>query len=127
MAHVSLREVVESNVRPVMDLAVRADQRRYVADNARTIAEHAYADEAWLRSIYADEVPVGLLLLSERRSLPRYYLWRFMIDARHQGCGYGRAAMGLLVEYVRTLPNAFELFVEILRQLLSTRRRVRIK
>ena len=42
---------------------------------------------------------------------PRYYLWRFMIDTEHQGRGYGKAAMKLLIEHVRTRPKATELFL----------------
>ena len=108
---VDLRDVTADNVRPVMDLAVAPEQRDYVADNARSIAEHAYTTEAWLRAVYADDAPVGLVLLSERRSVPRYYLWRFMIDQNHQRRGYGAAAMSLLVDYVRTLPHASQLFL----------------
>ena len=40
---------------------------------------------------------------------PRYFLWRFMIAAEHQGKGYGKAALDLLVAYVRTRPGASEL------------------
>ena len=61
--------------------------------------------------MYADDEPVGLVLLSERREVPRYYLWRFMIDQEHQRRGHGRRAMELLIDYVRTLPNATELFL----------------
>jgi diamine N-acetyltransferase len=32
-----------------------------------------------------------------------------MIDARHQGKGYGRVAIGLVLEHLRTLPGATEL------------------
>ena len=32
-------------------------------------------------------------------------LWRFMIDADHQGCGYGRDALRLIIEHVRRLPH----------------------
>lgn len=102
----SLQEITNDNVRSVMDLAVTEEQRNYVADNARTIAEHAYATDAWLRAVYAGGEPIGLVLVSARPDIPRYYVWRFMIDHRHQGMGYGRAAMDLVVAHVRTLPAA---------------------
>ena len=72
MVHVELRDIGEENLRAVMDLAVAPEQRSYVADNARSIAEHAYTSDAWLQAIYAGVDPVGLVLLSERS--PRYYL-----------------------------------------------------
>ena len=34
-----------------------------------------------------------------------------MIDRRYKGMGFGRRAMALVIEYVRTLPNATELFL----------------
>lgn len=108
---VELREVTNDNLRAVLEMSVTDDQQNYVAPNAWTVAEHAYATEAWLRAIYADEEPVGLLLLSERRKVPRYYVWRFMIDRHHQRQGYGRAAMELLIDHVRMLPDATELFL----------------
>jgi len=108
---VSLRAVTEDNLNDVIALKVAPHQENSVAPNVKSLAEAAVADEVMFRAIYADEEPVGFLMLSERRSVPRYYLWRFMIDADHQGKGYGAAAMRLLIEYVRELPNATELFL----------------
>ena len=33
-----------------------------------------------------------------------YFIWRFMIDKRHQGKGYGREALRLALEFIRTFP-----------------------
>jgi diamine N-acetyltransferase len=33
-----------------------------------------------------------------------YCLWRFMIDKRYQNKGYGRKAMQLALDYIRTFP-----------------------
>ena len=110
-AIVALREITNDNLRPVMRLNVKPDQEGFVAPNAFSIAEHAYAPDAGLRAIYADDDPVGLVLLKEDRETPRYYLWRFMIDASQQGKGYGYAAMELLIDYVKGLPGATELFL----------------
>ncbi len=82
-----------------------------VAPNVKSLAQAAVADEVMFRAVYAGEEPVGFLMLSERRSVPRYYLWRFMIDATHQDKGYGGEAMKLLIGYVGQLPNATELYV----------------
>ena len=41
-------------------------------------------------------------------------LWRFMIDARWQGMGFGRQAMELLIDHVRTRPKAKELLTSVL-------------
>lgn len=36
-------------------------------------------------------------------------MWRFMIDKGHQKKGYGKEALGLILDHVRTLPQAKEL------------------
>ena len=109
---VTLREITDDNLRPVMDLDVAPHQRRFVAPNSRSIAEHAYTTDAWLRAIYADDTPVGLVLLSERlQPKPRFYLWRFMIDHRYQGLGFGAAAMALVFDRVRSFPEGDELYL----------------
>lgn len=111
MAEVSLRVVTNENLEDVIALSVSPAQEAFVAPNIKSLAQAAVTDEAMFRAIYADDEPVGFLMLSERRAASRYYLWRFMIDARHQGNGYGKAATELLVDYVRQLPGATELFV----------------
>lgn len=108
---VSLVEITAENLRSVMDLKVKPEQVSYVAPNSVSIAEKCFDDESWMRAIYAGAEPVGFVLLSERRTIPRYYLWRYMIDGAQQGKGYGRAGLDLTVEYVRTLPGAVELFL----------------
>jgi diamine N-acetyltransferase len=66
--------------------------------------------------IYAGDEPVGFVMLSdgaeptEDEPHPwRYTLWRLLVDARHQGRGYGRAALDLVIDYLGTRPDATEL------------------
>ena len=55
--------------------------------------------------------PVGFIMLSDNADAPEYFLWRLMIADGYQHHGYGRRAVGQLIEYVRTRPNATELLV----------------
>ena len=109
---VTLREVTKENLREVLRLEVAPEQKKFVAPNAVSIAQ-AYFDReiAWFRAIYADETPVGFLMLSDDASKPEYFLWRLMIDARYQKYGFAKQAMLLLFEYVRSRPEANELLV----------------
>ena len=111
MPAISLREVTRATVRRIVDLEVAEEQRNFVAPNAVSIAEAYFEPKAWFRAIYADEEPVGFIMLFDDAEEGRYYLWRMMIAAAHQGKGYGRAALDLLVDYVRTRPEAAELLV----------------
>jgi diamine N-acetyltransferase len=98
---VSLRLVTGENFREVIALSVRPEQREYVADNVRSLAEAYLEPLAWPRAIYADDEPVGFLMMHMNDDTLEYFLWRFMIAADHQGKGYGREALELLVAEVR--------------------------
>ena len=110
-AVVELREVTGESVRAVCLLQVAPAQRGFVAPNAVSFAEAMFQPKAWFRAIVADDVPVGFVMLSVDAETSEYYLWRFMVDAAQQGRGYGRAAMALVIDHVRSLPGATELLV----------------
>lgn len=107
---VTLREVTKENLLDVLRLKVAPQQERFVASNAVSIAQ-AYFDRetAWFRAVYADATPVGFLMLEDQPEKASYYLWRFMVDQRFQGLGFGARALDLLAEHVRTRPGATEL------------------
>ncbi len=103
---VTLREISAETVRAVCALEVAPDQRGFVAPNSVSIAQAYFEPKAWFRAVYAGEAPVGFVMLSIDADAREYYLWRFMISAAHQGEGYGKRALDLVVEHVRSLPGA---------------------
>jgi diamine N-acetyltransferase len=105
-AVVTLREITKENLEDVLALKVAEHQRSFVADNARSLAQAHFYSEAWYRAIYADETPVGFVMLYIDTNTPEYFLWRFMLDARYQRHGFGRQALEQVIAYVRGLPNA---------------------
>ena len=54
-------------------------------------------------AIYADKKLVGFCMFSfapkAKDPDDRYWLWRFMIDKRYQGRGYGQAALKEIIKY----------------------------
>ena len=111
MAEITLREITKETVRRIIDLEVDERQSGFVAPNAVSIAEAHFEPKAWFRAVYADEDPVGFIMLFDDPETPRYYVWRMMIDAEHQGKGYGRRAMELLIDYVRGRPRSTEIIL----------------
>lgn len=114
-ARLTLREVTAETVRAVAALEVAPDQQHLVANNALSMAEASVTPGAWFRAVYADETPVGFVLLFDP-TLPGAkpyeplkpgdaYLWRFMMDHRFQGHGYGQLALDLVRAYLRTRPG----------------------
>ena len=108
---VTLREITEETVVEICRLSdtLSEQQRRMVAPNARSIAQAHFSDKAWFRAIYAGESPVGFIMLYDDPEEADYFLWRLMIAGPHQGKGYGRKAVELLIDYVKGRPGATEL------------------
>ncbi|MEO1670181.1 MAG: GNAT family N-acetyltransferase [Cyanobacteria bacterium J06631_2] len=52
-------------------------------------------------------------MLKDKPEEAEYYLWRFMIDARYQGLGFDRRALLILIDRVKTRPNATQLLTSV--------------
>ncbi len=111
-AQVTLREITSETWYQVCILSdtLSQVQQEMVAPNAYSIAEAHFSSHAWFRAIYADETPVGFIMLHDSLDdEPGYFLWRLMVGGPHQTKGFGRRAIELLIDHVRTLPGAVEL------------------
>ncbi len=110
---VALRDITEENLFAVLKLsnALSPLQKHMVATNALSVAEAHYARHAKYWAIYADETPVGFMMLHDSPEGWGYFLWRFMVAAPYQKMGFARRAIELLVEYVKTRPGATTLGV----------------
>ena len=110
---VSLREITAETVVSICNLSntLPEQQQRAVAPNAQSIAQAHFSQYAWFRAIYADETPVGFIMLYDNPEEPKYFLWRLMIAGHCQKLGYGKKAIELLIEHVRRRPGAEELLV----------------
>lgn len=110
---VTLREVTRENLRAVLNLSVAPSQMHQVATNAQSIAEAHFEPAAWMRAIYADETPVGFLMMYEKPDEGVFYLWRLMVDAQYQAMGFGRRALEQLIARVCADPNATDLTLSV--------------
>ena len=118
---VTLRVISEADRPAVERLRVAPGQERFVDGVAASLTEAAATPHCrpWPRAVYAGDQPVGFVMLADdvppgTPDIPwRYYLWRMLIDARFQGRGHGRAALDLVVAYLRTRPGADALVTSI--------------
>lgn len=106
---ITLREITEENRAAVVALRTTPDQERFVSPVPDSLDEAARHPEGnpWFRAVYADDDPVGFVMLSWNVE-PRppdingpWFLWKLLIDHRHQGRGYGREVVRQVVEIVR--------------------------
>ena len=100
---VSLREVTAANIDRVGELRVVGEQRYQVASVAKSFWQMAGRDDVWMRAIYAGEEPVGFVAVRERGE--ESYIARLLVDFRHQGRGYGREAIRIVLERARARPG----------------------
>jgi putative membrane protein len=96
---VTLREITADNIDRVGELRVAGEQRYHVASVAKSFWQMAGRDDVWARAIYAGEEPVGFVAVRERGE--ESCIARLLVDFRHQGRGYGKEAIRLMLERAR--------------------------
>lgn len=99
---VTLVEIDRYNYLPVMDLAVAPEQKPFVATNQYSLAQAYVQPECVPLALYAENKPVGFAMYCLDTDDRQYWIFRLMIDQRYQGRGYGRAAMLLLIDRIRS-------------------------
>ena len=106
---VTLRTLDASNRDAVLALEVAPHQAAFVSSVADSLAEaeeYAHANP-WFRAVYAGEEPVGFVMLSWNvepkppEIIGPWFLWKLLIDRRHQGRGYGREVVRQVADVVR--------------------------
>ena len=101
---VELRPIDDYNRAACEHLSVRDDQKQYIASNTDSLIEAKENMEvARPFAIFADDRIVGFAMFAfdEKNEDPedRYWLWRFMIDEKEQGKGYGSSALAEIIKY----------------------------
>ena len=98
-----LAEITPDLADAVRALRVAAGQERFVSTVAESLAEAEKAPEAkpWPRALLLGGEPVGFVMLGwdvepvDGLHGP-YFLWKLLVDERHQRRGLGRAAVELV-------------------------------
>lgn len=106
---ITLREITEDNRESVLAVRITPAQERFVTTVVDSLDEAADHPEGnpWFRAVYAGEQPVGFVMLSwDVEPQPPeingpWFLWKLIIDHRHQRRGYGREVVRQVVELVR--------------------------
>lgn len=124
MDDITLEKITYKNyIETIWKLKVKRCQKGFVASNNNSLAEAYVAITngcvALPFVICKNNKPIGFLMIGYGMSeddfegedsafiemvKKSYCLWRFMIDKRYQGKGYGKKAMELALDYIRTFP-----------------------
>jgi len=106
---VTLREIDDANRETVLSLAVAPAQEQFVSSVAESLAEAADYPHAkpWYRAVFDGDDAVGFVMLSWNvepqppEIIGPWFLWKLLIDERHQGRGYGREIVQTVANLVR--------------------------
>ena len=101
---IRLIDIDETNFFAARALSLHEDQRRFLDSPLGILARgYVYRNEGARVLAVADKgTVVGLLLVKDMDEEPACYdLQQFLIDSRFQGKGYGKAALGLLLDLLR--------------------------
>ena len=111
---VQLKEITKDNLDEVLRLSVAEHQKLFVSTTADSLAQaYVYRDTAFPFAIYADEKPVGFIMLGYYESRKQYTLWKFLIDKEYQGKGYGKEALKQGITYLKEQFDAKEIYTGV--------------
>lgn len=107
---VELVEVTTDNFADVARLATHESQKRFVSPMLWSFSDALFPEVVdgaplvpWMRAIVADGELTGFLMLAlKTEHHPDPYLWRLLIDRRHQRRGIGRRALAIVIDDLRS-------------------------
>ena len=114
---IHLEKIDAVNLWDVIEMKVSRAQKEFVAPNDISLLQ-AYVCpgtgcSAFPFAIYNDKKLVGFIQIGYGENADQdgvsvekdnYEIWRFMIDKRFQGRGYGKDALKLALDFIRTWP-----------------------
>lgn len=96
-----LKAITKENWYKAISLRVREDQVNFVASNVVSLAQLNFLENFTAKGIYHDDEMVGFALYGIDNDDHEYWIYRMMIDQNHQGKGYGKKAIQLVIDDIR--------------------------
>jgi diamine N-acetyltransferase len=109
--NIILREITPQNFRQCIDLKVADGQESFVAANLMSIAQAKIYPTANPLAVYHEDEMVGFVMYGFDTDEEHFYLGRLMIDAQHQGKGYGKAATLAVIERMKQIEDCREIYL----------------
>lgn len=106
-----LREIDKNNLRQCIHLNPGEDKQKYVAENVYSIAQSRIEPYYNPLAIYNGDTIVGFAMYALDPDDGKYWIYRFMIDEKFQGRGYGKGAMIKIIELLKKIPECREIMI----------------
>ena len=91
------REIDRHNFRDILKLSTTESQKFFVATNAYSLSQAYAQPECVPLALYEGDTPVGFTMYGLDVEDTEYWIYRLMIDQRHQSKGYGRQALAMVL------------------------------
>ncbi|WP_342431569.1 GNAT family N-acetyltransferase [Neobacillus sp. FSL H8-0543] len=82
----------------------------FVASNALSLVQAQFEGNWTTRAIEVNDEPIGFTMYGYSKQLNYYEICRIMIDKKWQGMGYGKKAMQLVIEEMKTFENCKQIY-----------------
>lgn len=107
---VTLVGITDRNREAVLAMRVAPEQERFVGSVHGALEEAAEYPHAkpWSRAVYAVDEPIGFVMVSWNvepqppQIIGPWFLWKLLIDERHQGRGYGSEVVRQVADLVQS-------------------------
>jgi len=106
---IELLKITDRNRDAVVAIHAGPAEGRFVSSVVESIEEAEESPEGnpWYRAVYLEGEPVGFVMLSWNVTpdspdvIGPWFLWKLLVDERHQGRGIGRAIVDEVVRLIR--------------------------
>ncbi|MFY3792584.1 GNAT family N-acetyltransferase [Ureibacillus sp. MALMAid1270] len=98
-----LKTITKDNWVDAISLRVKEDQVNFVASNAVSLAQLNFLDNFHAKGIYYGDEMVGFTLYGIDEDDHEFWIYRMMIDAKHQGKGYGKESVKLVIDDIKAI------------------------
>ena len=116
---IHLEKILWDDYDKITKLKLKKNQKSFVAPNADSLIDAYFAVteegmKVYTFGIYYGRKAVGFIMIGYNcqwaakfygLSEKYYNIWRFMIDKKYQGQGFGKEALRLAIEFIKTFPE----------------------
>jgi len=101
--NITLQPITQDNWRECIKLKVKDEQKHLVGSNENSLAMCYVHPEINPFGIYLDDKIIGFITWALDPDENIYYINRFMIDENYQGNGYGKFALQLMIDKMKSI------------------------
>lgn len=120
--NIYFKKVISENYKEVIALSVEESQRNFIESNEISLEESKIGAHWRPVVIYNDDDIIGFAMYGYFDCEKRVWLDRLMIDKNHQGKGYGKIALKLLINRIIAEYKCDEIYLSILKDNVNAQR-----